>query len=177
MRSNWRHLVFVSMMVTGSMGLVGSGCGKSEPAPAAAADAAPAAGGGRKIDLTDSKDVEKVCLDALAAYRDKNLERLAELGPASAKEKLIFLEPRNPNYQTLLGDDTWRMKSLKAWDGKLEKIARGIDDVARCVYHSDAEFTYEMEVRKDQGRWTFFDIMQTPKKAAAAPAPTSPATP
>lgn len=148
--------------------VLGGGCGKSDEAPAAPV---PTAAGDKKpgkvIDLTDNKEVERVALESLQAYRDKNLAQLAELGPANAKDKLIFLEPRNPHYAELLGDDTWRMKSLKAWDGKaLTKIARGVDDNALAYYYEDDQFRYAVEVRKDDGRWHFFDLKQQPKVAA-----------
>lgn len=164
MRIGW----IASVMVVAALG-----CGKKDEAPAAPSTAAAEAGDkkpGKVIDLTDNEEVERVALESLAAYRDKNLEKLASLGPPKAREKLIFLEPRNPNYQTLLGDDTWRMKALRAWDGKLAKIARGVDDNAMCWFHEDAEHRYAVEVRKDDGRWYFFDLRQEPK-AAAAPKP------
>lgn len=167
------------------LGALSSGCKKSEPenqpAPAgAAATVDPGAadaqtkGEPRKVDLTDNAEVERVALESLKAYRDKNLEKLAELGPPGAKDKLIFLEPRNPNYATLLGDDTWRMKSLKAWAGdKLSKLSRGVDDVALGWYHEDETHQYAVEVRKNEGKWTFFDLVQKEKPGAkpAAPAP------
>lgn len=152
-------------------------CGKKdEPAspagaPEAAAPAGDAAPAGKTIDLTDNKEVERVALESLQAYRDKNLEQLAALGPPGARDKLIFLEPRNPNYETLLGDGSWRMKALKAWDGKLKKIARGLEDNALCYFHEDEANQYAVEVRKDDGRWYFFDLRQQPK-AGAAPTPT-----
>lgn len=172
------------------LGALPSGCKKSEPeappaatspAGAGAADAQPA-GEPRKVDLTDNAEVERVALESLKAYREKNLEKLAELGPPGAKDKLIFLEPRNPNYATLLGDDTWRMKSLRAWAGdKLSKLSRGVDDVALGWYHEDETHQYAVEVRKNDGKWTFFDLVQKEKpgaKAAApAPAPTPAPTP
>jgi len=163
-----------------AVALGASACGKrDEPAGAAAppertetaapasTDAAPA---GKTIDLTDNAEVERVALESLQAYRDKNLQKLAELGPPGARDKLIFLEPRNPNYETLLGDDTWRMKALKAWDGKLDKIARGLEDNALCWFHEDEANQYAVEVRKDDGRWYFFDLRQQPK-GGAAPTP------
>lgn len=158
-----------------------SGCKKSETvAPTAPTQgevnpAEPQAGAPRKVDLTDNAEVERVALESLKAYREKNLEKLAELGPPGAKDKLIFLEPRNPNYATLLGDDTWRMKSLKAWAGdKLSKLSRGVDDVALGWYHEDETHQYAVEVRKSEGKWTFFDLVQKEKPGAkaAAPAPT-----
>jgi len=149
-----------------------SACGKSE-APADGADATVAPGGdaaaGKTIDLTDNKEVERVALESLQAYRDKNLERLADLGPPKAREKLIFLEPRNPNYEALLGDSSWRMKALKSWDGKLLKVSRGVDDNALCWFYEDEANRYAVEVRKDDGRWYFFDLRQQPKVAAPAP--------
>jgi len=132
---------------------------------------------GKVIDLTDNKEVERVALESLQAYRDKNLERLADLGPLKAREKLIFLEPRNPNYETLLGDSSWRMKALKAWDGKLIRIARGVDDNAIGWFHEDATDMYGVEVRKDNGKWYFFDLKQQSKSGAPAPAPTPTPTP
>lgn len=158
-----------------------SACGKKDepaPAPAPAADAAGDKPAGKTIDLTDSKEVERVALESLQAYRDKNLEQLAALGPPGARDKLIFLEPRNPNYETLLGDGSWRMKALKAWDGKLVKIARGLEDNALCFFHEDEANQYAVEVRKDDGRWYFFDLRQQPKNAPApAPAPAPTPTP
>lgn len=160
-----------------------SGCKSSQGGEAApandAASAEPGAADGqpkgepRKVDLTDNAEVERVALESLKAYREKNLEKLAELGPPGAKDKLIFLEPRNPNYATLLGDDTWRMKSLKAWAGdKLSKLSRGVDDVALGWYHEDETHQYAVEVRKVEGKWTFFDLVQKDKAGAKANAPT-----
>jgi len=143
-------------------------CGKDAAAPPAAADAAAPGTAGKTVDLTDNAEVERVALESLRAYRDKDLKRLADLGPAGAKDKLIFLEPRNPNYEKLLGDDTWRMQALRAWDGKLIKIARGVDDNALCWFHEDEANRYAVEVRKDGGRWYFFDLRQEPK---AGPSP------
>lgn len=154
-----------------AMALVASlGCGgKTEtPAPSPTPDGQKP---GKVIDLTDNKEVERVSLESLQAYRDKNLDKLADLGPPKAREKLIFLEPRNPNYEALLGDSSWRMKALKAWDGKLIRIARGVDDNAIAWFHEDANDLYGVEVRKDDGRWYFFDLKQQ-SKTAPAPAPT-----
>jgi len=168
MKAMWSAVALVAVL----------GCGKSAEEKAAPPTGEPTASGDKKpgkvIDLTDSKEVERVALASLQAYRDKNLAALAELGPANAKEKLIFLEPRNPHYAELLGDDTWRMKSLKAWDGKaLVKIARGVDDNALAYYYEDDQYRYAVEVRKDDGRWHFFDLKQQPK-TAAKPEPKSP---
>lgn len=171
MRWHWGVMVVFALSVTA--------CGKEDeaatpPAPSTtatgvAADPAPA---GKTIDLTDNAEVERVALESLQAYRDKNLQKLAELGPAGARDKLIFLEPRNPNYETLLGDGTWRMQALKAWDGKLNKIARGLEDNALCYFHEDEANQYAVEVRKDDGRWYFFDLRQQPKAGAPTPEPT-----
>ena len=157
----------------------GAGCSKKEPAAVSeAGDAVMAEPAGRRIDLTDNAEVERVALESVKAYREKNLEKLADLGPPKARDKLIFLEPRNPNYATLLGDDTWRMKSLKAWPGdKLTKISRGIDDVALGWYHQDETHEYAVEVRKVDGKWTFFDLVQKDKAGAAKPAGVPAATP
>jgi len=158
---------------------MGSGCSKKDPAAVAeVGDAVGAEPAGRRIDLTDNAEVERVALESVKAYREKNLEKLADLGPPKAREKLIFLEPRNPNYAKLLGDDTWRMKSLKAWPGdKLTKISRGIDDVALGWYHQDETHEYAVEVRKVDGKWTFFDLVQKEKAGAAKPATEPAATP
>ncbi|HRE92334.1 MAG TPA: hypothetical protein PK095_24675, partial [Myxococcota bacterium] len=169
------------------LGAALSGCKKSEPQPAPSAEAAPgdaagantqAKGEPRKVDLTDNAEVERVALESLKAYREKNLEKLAELGPPGARDKLIFLEPRNPNYATLLGDDTWRMKSLRAWAGdKLTKLSRGVDDVALGWYYEDETHQYAVEVRKNEGKWTFFDLVQKEKPGAKATAPAPAPTP
>jgi hypothetical protein len=158
---------------------MGAGCSKKEPAAVSeAGDAVAGEPAGRRIDLTDNAEVERVALESVKAYREKNLEKLADLGPPKAREKLIFLEPRNPNYAKLLGDDTWRMKSLKAWPGdKLTKISRGIDDVALGWYHQDETYEYAVEVRKVDGKWTFFDLVQKEKAGAAKPAADAVATP
>ncbi|MFO0746439.1 MAG: hypothetical protein U1F43_12295 [Myxococcota bacterium] len=153
-------------LIASTLAVVVIGCGsKDQPAPAAsAADGGAAApkAPGRTIDLTDNAEVEKLAIDCLQAYKDKNLEKLASLGPPGAKEKLIFIEPRNPHYQELLGDDTWRMKSLKAWDGKtLAKVERGID-VAFAWYGQDDTSKYGVELRKDNDRWSFHDLVQKP---------------
>jgi hypothetical protein len=167
-------VTWVALMLT-----VASGAckGKEEPVTpgARAADAPEGSGAQQKkvIDLTDNDKVEKVALDSLSAYRAKNLERLADLGPPHAREKLIFIEPRNPNYEVLLGDSSWRMKSLRAWDGKLMKIVRGIQDNALCYYPEDDTHRYAVEVRKDDGHWYFFDLLQEPKDKGA-PAPDAP---
>ena len=159
-----------------AMALVASlGCGGKSEAPAPS-PTPKSEKPGKVIDLTDNKEVERVSLESLQAYRDKNLERLADLGPPKAREKLIFLEPRNPNYESLLGDSSWRMKALKAWDGKLIRIARGVDDNAIAWFHEDATDLYGVEVRKDDGHWYFFDLKQQSKSAAPAPAP-APAPP
>ncbi len=174
----WMHNTVAAVGLVGLVGGSIAACGKGD-APAEVPTAAPAdpAAKPRQIDLTDSAEVERVALESLKAYRDKNLAQLAELGPPGAKDKLIFLEPRNPNYQTLLGDDTWRMKSLKAWAGdKLSKLSRGVDDVALGWYHEDETFQYAVEVRKVDGRWTFFDLVQKDKSGkAVAPTPAAPA--
>jgi len=176
----------MSMTITAMALLASLGCGGKSETPAAGATPG-AEKPGKVIDLTDNKEVERVATESLQAYRDKNLERLADLGPPKAREKLIFLEPRNPNYETLLGDSSWRMKALKAWDGKLIRIARGVDDNAIAWFHEDAEWTYGVEVRKDNGHWYFFDMKQqsktaapgapAPAPAAAPPAPVAPTTP
>lgn len=169
----------MSMTITAMALLASLGCGGKAETPTPGATAPGAEKPGKVIDLTDNKEVERVATESLQAYRDKNLERLADLGPPKAREKLIFLEPRNPNYETLLGDSSWRMKALKAWDGKLIRIARGVDDNAIAWFHEDAEWTYGVEVRKDNGHWYFFDLKQqsktAPTKGAATPAPGAPA--
>ncbi|MCC6620744.1 MAG: hypothetical protein IT385_05795 [Deltaproteobacteria bacterium] len=148
---------------------------KEEPAAEAPSSPSAAAPGAapREIDLTDNPQIEQLARDALQAYRDKNIERLAELGPAGAKQKTIFIEPRNPRYEELLGDGSWRMQSLRAWDGKtLAKVERGID-VAFAWYHQDDAARYGIELRKDDGRWAFHDLVQRPlPKAGAGPSST-----
>jgi hypothetical protein len=176
-----KMMKLVSWYLLGALAF--SGCGKSTEAAADDVTQAAAgdAGGGRAIDLTDNKVVEEICIQALNAYRDKNLQKLAELGPEKAKESLIFLEDeRNPNRQTLLGDDTWRMKSLREWNngphaGKLVKIVRGLDNVAQCHYFEDATHNYYMEVRKDADKWRFFDLGRKPKEGVPADPPLEPA--
>jgi len=154
-----------------SVALGGSACGKGEaPAGAPPAAGAPGAPEPKKIDLTDNPQVEQLARDALAAYRNRDIEKLAELGPPGAKEKTIFIEPRNPRYEELLGESSWRMQSLKAWDGKtLAKLERGID-VAFAWYHQDETSRYGVELRKDNGRWAFHDLVQKPLTKSAAPA-------
>lgn len=178
----WMHKAVAAMGLVGLVGGSFVACGKKEePAPQAPAAApADATAQPRKVDLTDNAEVERVALESLKAYRNKDLAQLAELGPPGAKDKLIFLEPRNPNYQTLLGDDTWRMKSLKAWAGdKLSKLSRGVDDMALGWYHEDETHQYAVEVRKVDGKWTFFDLVQKDKPGAkpATPAPSEGAAP
>jgi len=150
------------MIVWATAALLGAGCGKKEeaaPTTAAATGDKPAP---RTIDLSDNPKVEELALDSLRAYRDKNVERLAELGPPGAKDKTIFIEPRNPRYEELLGDSSWRMVSLKAWAGdKLIKLERGID-VAFGWYHQDDKFRYGVELHLDNGRWAFHDLVQRP---------------
>lgn len=162
-------VALVSALVV-SFGACGSDEPKSAPTPSSEAPVAKAPK--RVIDLTDNEEVERVALASLQAYREKNLERLAALGPPGAREKLIFIEPRNPNYQTLLGDNSWRMKALRAWDGdKLIKISRGVDDNALGWFYEDDQHRYAVEVRKDNGRWYFFDLTQQPKSAKPPAAP------
>ena len=167
---------FLNTMVAVGVVAVSGACKKEAPPPAApqvdaAAPAAPNAPTPRTIDLTDNAEVERVALASLKAYRVKDLAQLAELGPPDAKDKLIFLEdPRNPNRETLLGDTTWRMKSLQAWSGeKLKKISRGLDDVALGWYHEDDTHEYAVEVRKVGGKWTFFNLVQKDKVKPATP--------
>lgn len=152
----------------------GKSDGGGDAATTAAGDAVAASGDARVIDLTDSNDLADVAYRSLLAYRDKNMQLLADLGPPGAREKLIFIEPRNPHYEELLGDGTWQMKSLRAWDGQKEsvKIRRGID-TAFGYYGEDADSSFVVEVRKET-----FKACQNGKKACkedadcAAPAPT-----
>lgn len=159
LRSLVKSLDHRAIVVVAAVALLGCGS-KTEPAPAAPADAT-------QIDLTDNAEIERVALESAKAYREKNLERLAELAPPSAKQALIFIEPRNPHYAELLGDDTWRMKALRAWDGqKLMKVERG-PDVAFGYFWQDETQRYAIEVRKDNGRWQFHDMVKKPLPAKA----------
>lgn len=160
-----------AMVAVGVVATLGACKKDAPPTEAPPPDATPAdsnAPAPRQIDLTDNAEVKRVALASLKAYRAKDLAQLAELGPPGAKDKLIFLEdPRNPNRETLLGDTTWRMKSLQAWPGEeLKKISRGLDDVALGWYHEDETHEYAVEVRKVDGKWTFFDLVQKDKAKA-----------
>ncbi len=152
------------VLIAGVLWMLVAACG-GKPEPAAPATATQAtAPAPKSIDLTDNPKVEQLAKDSLAAYRDKNVERLAELGPPGAKEKTIFIEPRNPRYEELLGDSSWRMQSLRAWDGQtLSKLERGVD-VAFAWYHQDDKHRYGVELRLDNGRWSFHDLVQRPLK-------------
>jgi hypothetical protein len=127
----------------------------------AAADATEAAAEPRKIDMSDNKEIEELARKALDSYGKKDPEGLAAIGPPGAKEKTIFIEPRNPNYQTLFGDDTWNMVSVKAWDGKILGIERGID-AAYVVYHKDETHRYAVELHKGEAGWHFYHLKQLP---------------
>jgi len=144
----------------------GTGCKKeAEQAPPAAADKAPTERGEpRKIDMSDNKEIEELGRQAIAAYRDKNPERLAEIGPPGAKDKTIFIEPRNPNWDTLFGDDTWNMKTVQAWDGTIKAIERGID-AAYVIYHEDDAHRYAVELHKFDERWGFYHLKKLPKSS------------
>lgn len=139
-------------------------------APAAASSDAPKKTGTLALPAEESAAIEAVAREALTAYKSKDLAKLAAVGPPGAKDKLIFLEPRNPHYAELLGDDTWRMKSLAAWDGQtLMKVESGVD-VAFAWYHQDETQRYGVELRKDpdpaknnEKRWMFHDLVQKPK--------------
>jgi hypothetical protein len=144
------------------------GKGKTETAPAAPA-AAPAEGatpgaegeGPRKIDLSDSGEIEDIAKRAIQAYSRKDPEGLAAVGPPGAKEKTIFIEPRNPNYEALFGDSTWNMRSVLAWDERIRAIERGID-AAYAIYHEDGEFRYAVELHKFDDGWKFYHLKQLP---------------
>ena len=141
-------------------------CGKKAEAPAAAAGATAAAAPAETPEQAAEKAaVEEVAKASLSAYRDKNIERLAELGPPGAKERTIFIEPRNPNYERLLGDSTWRMRALKAWDGELKGMRIG-KDVAQVRFadHPDVKGqVIAVELTKIDGKWRFHDLIEQDK--------------
>lgn len=139
-------------------------CGKKADAPAApAATAGAAVAPGETPEQTaEKKAVEEVAKASLTAYRDKNIERLAELGPPGAKDKTIFIEPRNPNYERLLGDSTWRMRALKAWNGELAGMRIGTDVAqVRFADHPDNKGqVVAVELVKIEGKWRFHDLIE-----------------
>lgn len=197
-----RTSFLTSSLVTSTLCAVIAACGGKTETPAgngtvAAGGTGTAGGAPRVIDLKDNDQIAEVAFGSLLAYRDKNMERLADLGPPGAREKLIFIEPRNPHYEELLGDGTWQMKSLRAWDGKKEsvKVRRGVD-TALGYYGEDAENSYVVEVRQEtfkacrdgkkgckadadcgegnvcesQTRWCFHNLKKLPK-SGSLPAP------
>lgn len=142
------------------------GCKKQEADVPAATDAAtPAAPAAepRKIDMSDNKDIEEIARKAVEAYSKRNAEALAEIGPPGAKDKTIFIEPRNPNYQALFGDDTWNMKTTIGWDGRIIGIERGID-AAYAIYAEDAEHRYAVELHKLDVGWRFYHLKKLSKQ-------------
>ncbi len=195
-----RLSLVTSSLVTCVLGAAIAACGGKTEAPDGNGTLAAGngtAGAPRVIDLKDNDHLAEVAYGSLLAYRSKNMERLADLGPPGAREKLIFIEPRNPHYEELLGDGTWQMKSLNAWDGKKEsvKVRRGVD-TAYGYYGEDAENSYVVEVRQEtfkacrdgkkgckadadcgegnacesQTRWCFHNLKKLPK-AGSLPAP------
>lgn len=143
-------------------------------APATAAPAAPPQASGPPIVQAELEARSKRILEA---YKAKDLNTLASLGPKKAKDVLIFLEPRNPNYQTLLGDDTWRMRSLRAWDGEITKIRVGVG-VVQVHYHDlDGGMVAALELIPEDGKWVFHDLVRLDQEGKPVDAPVPPATP
>ena len=164
--------LLAALCVTGA-----TGCGtKGEPQTAkdAAAKRQPAdenatTAGPRKVDLSDGPQIVEVAKLALTAYLRKDVEALAEVGPRDAKEKVIFIQPHNPNYPTLFGDDTWFMQSLRAWNGgEIIRVERGID-AAHAFYHEDDEYRYAVVLHKDADdpTWRFHHLKRFPTKPGA----------
>lgn len=154
---------------------------QSEPTPQEAPPAAASASdsAARRVLLTDNTALAELAVRVLRAYSEKNVEELAKLGPPGAMEKLVFLQPGNPNYATLLGDDSWRMRSVAAWAGsanagEIRRLTRGLDDAARAWYHADADFEYGVDLRKEAGNWTFFDLVRVPVRPSELPQPAPP---
>jgi len=161
----FKHLL--AGVATVALGSSLIGCKKAEtPAPDAPATVAKPADGAepRKIDMSDNKEIEEIAKKAIEAYSRKDPEGLAAIGPPGAKDKTIFIEPRNPNYEALFGDSTWNMTSVKAWDGKIIGIERGID-AAYVVYHEDDAHRYAVELHKFDEGWKFYHLKQLSKSS------------
>ncbi|MFT7582776.1 MAG: hypothetical protein ACI9MR_004459 [Myxococcota bacterium] len=142
-----------------------AGCGgKADPSPAKPAVTAKATPdpNAEAANAAEKAAVEKIASAALTAYRDKDITRLAELGPPSAGERTIFIEPRNPNYERLLGDSTWRMRSLKAWDGELKgfRIGEGAAQVKFGEHPDNPKQVVAVELLKTEGAWRFHDLVE-----------------
>jgi len=157
----------------GALTLTGPGCSKRADEVKPAETAAPAETGAAKAADGDKqvvqgapivqKDIEELATKILKAYKDKDLNRLAELGPERAKEVLIFLEPRNPHYEELLGDNSWRMKAVKGWDGTFKKMRIGINVIKLYFTDQDENTAVVLELVEENGKWVFHDLVQEPR--------------
>ena len=149
--------------------VAGTACSKKGPetpaptgalAPAAATDAGTTAAQHPPI---VQKDIEELGTKILKAYKNKDLQGLADLGPARAKEVLIFLEPRNPHYEELLGDNSWRMKAVRGWDEKFKKMRIGIGVIKLYFTDLDENTAVVLELVEEGQKWVFHDLVQEPR--------------
>lgn len=178
-----RRFIGVVCCVAAGLALgAAAGCGSSKDSAPAPAPTAPPSDASAAAPQASGPPIVQAELEALAkkilnAYKAKDLNTLASLGPKKAKDVLIFLEPRNPNYQTLLGDDTWRMRSLRAWDGEIQKIRVGVG-VVQVHYHGlDGGMVAALELIPEDGKWVFHDLVRVDAEGNPVDAPIPPATP
>jgi len=161
--------------VLAALALTIPACSRSSDAPATAGESTDQPPREREVRTIVPKielplpegEVRELSDRILKAYRARDLKTLTDLGPERAKEILIFLEPRNPNYEELLGDSSWRMQALRAWDGEVIALRAGIDVIKVRFHDIDETTTAVLEIIPEGERWVFHDLVQEPRTAWA----------
>jgi hypothetical protein len=150
-----------------SLALVVTACARetAPPAPESAAQtpaAVPPPAVAGDIAFDDGATIEDLAADVLVAWRARDVSRLAGLGPPGATTRLIFLEPDSEHWRAAFGDDTWYMKAVSAWDGRILGVERGLD-AAWVIFHEEPAWRYAVEVHRFGDRWGLHHLRQLPR--------------
>jgi hypothetical protein len=150
--------------------------------PVASPPPAPAPVLPRDVRLDEAPAIEAVAREVLAAWRARDVKRLAALGPPEAASKLIFLEPDSEHWRAAFGDDSPFMRAVAAWDGRVLAIERGLD-AAWVVFHEEPATRHAVEVHRFGERWGLHHLRQLPRPdrrgltVTVPPPPPPPLTP
>lgn len=124
----------------------------AEPAPSPASTAEAASTPDAPED-----ELEGIARAVLAAWRAKDLAALASYATAHNQEMIAALKPGSSRYESILGDESGRMKAVAAWDGRLHGC-RYRGDRARCAFSEAAGEVMVLTFEREGDRWAFDDL-------------------
>lgn len=108
--------------------------------------------------LSEDAPLERLAAQVLEAWRAKDLVALAALASAGDANTIAELKPESSRYQSIFGEESARMKAVRAWDGRIREC-RFQGARARCAFAEPVGgeamvLTFERE----GDRWVFEDL-------------------